>query len=90
VQLASITTKYREPQLGKVFRDVRFNVERRGTKVIWLHTPQSRFGARVVVVNKFIPQHIDPRLGDVRTLGAQVDYRFFKKLPRGVKPRTGG
>jgi hypothetical protein len=90
VQLASITTKYREPQLGSVYRDLRFDIKRRGSKVIWLRTPRSSFGARVVVVNKFIPQQIDPRLGDVRTLGAQVDYRFFKKLPRGAKPRTGG
>ena len=90
VQLASITTKYREPQLGRVYRDLRFDIKRRGSKVIWLRTPRSIFGARVVVVNKFIPQQIDPRLGDVRTLGAQVDYHFFKKLPRGAKPSTGG
>jgi len=90
VQLAAITTKYREPTLGRVFYDKTTALKRRGSKVIWLRTPQTRFGARVVVVNKFIPQQIDPRLGDVRTLGAQVDYRFFTKLPRGVKPNTGG
>jgi hypothetical protein len=49
-----------------------------------------KFGARVVIVKKFVPNQIDPHLGDGRTLGAQVDYRFFTKLPKGVKPSTGG
>jgi hypothetical protein len=90
IQLASITEKYRQPALGRVFYDKTTALKRRGSKVIWLRTPRSRFGARVVIVNKFVPQLIDPRLGDVRTLGAQVDYRFFKKLPRGAKLRIGG
>ena len=89
VQLASITTQFRAPALGKVFYDKTTELKRRGSEVVWLRTPSSRFGARVVIVNKFVPQQIDPRLGDVRTLGAQVDYRFFTKLPRGVKPHTG-
>jgi hypothetical protein len=73
-----------------VFYDKTLALKRRGSKVIWLRTPRSRFGARVVIVKKFVPRLIDPRLGDVRTLGAQVDYRFFKKLPRGAKLRIGG
>ena len=90
VQLASITTKYREPALGHVFRDLRFEAKRLKTKVIWLRTPRVTFGARVVIDKKFIPHEIDPRIGDPRTLGAQVDYRFFTKLPRHAKPSTGG
>jgi hypothetical protein len=89
VQLASITTRFRAPALGKVFYDKTTELRRRGSEVVWLRTPSLRFGARVVIVNKFVPQQIDPHLGDVRTLGAQVDYRFFTKLPRGVKPHTG-
>jgi hypothetical protein len=89
VQLASITTQYRSPTLGKVFYDKTTQLKRRGSEVVWLRTPSLRFGARVVIVNKFVPQQIDPHLGDVRTLGAQVDYRFFTKLPPGVKPHTG-
>jgi hypothetical protein len=90
VQLASITTQFRTPALGKVFYDKTTELKRRGSEVVWLHTPSLRFGARVVIVKKFVPQLIDPHLGDVRTLGAQVDYRFFTKLPRRVKPHTGG
>jgi hypothetical protein len=90
IQLASITTKYRQPLLGKVFYDKTMFLKRRGSKIVWLRTPQSSFGARVVIVKKFVPNQIDPHLGDGRTLGAQVDYRFFKKLPRGVKLHTGG
>jgi hypothetical protein len=90
VQLASITTKYREPALGRVFYDEVKVAKRLQTKVIWVRTPDTRFGARVVVVDKFIPREVDPRLTDPRTLGAHVDYRFFTKLPHGAKPRTGG
>ena len=88
VQLASITTQYREPVLGKVFYDKRTVAKRLQTNVVWVRTPAERFGAHVVIVNKFIPHELDPRIGDPRTLGAQVDYRFFTKLPRGVKPST--
>jgi hypothetical protein len=90
VQLASITTQYREPALGKVFYDKTTALRRGGRKVVWVHTPPTRFGARVVIVNKFVPQQVDPRQSDVRTLGAQVDYHFFKKLPRGARPHTAG
>jgi hypothetical protein len=88
VQLAAITTKYREPALGKIFYDKKTEAKRLRTNVIWVRTPSTRFGARVVIVNKFVPRDIDPRIGDARTLGAQVDYRYFTKLPRGVKPHT--
>jgi hypothetical protein len=90
VQLASIITSFKQPVLGRVFYDEVKVAKRLQTKVIWVRTPRTRFGARVVVVNKFIPREIDPRIGDPRTLGAQVDYRFFTKLPRGVKPHRGG
>jgi hypothetical protein len=90
IQFASITTKYREPAFGRVFYDKKTVAKRLETKVIWVRTPATRFGARVVIVDKFIPHQIDPRLGDPRTLGAHVDYRYFTKLPRGVKPHTGG
>jgi hypothetical protein len=45
---------------------------------------------RVVVDGKFVPRDVDPRSQDPRTLGAHVDYRFFKKLPPGATPSTGG
>jgi hypothetical protein len=73
-----------------VFYDKKTIAKRLETKVIWVRAPRSRFGARVVVVDKFVPRQIDPRIGDPRTLGAQVDYRFFTKLPRGAKTGAGG
>jgi hypothetical protein len=90
IQLAAIKTQFREPALGRVFYDRRSVAQRNQIETIWIRTPASRFGARVVVVDKFIPRQVDPRSGDPRTLGAHVDYRFFTKLPSGVKPRTGG
>ena len=88
VQFATVTTKYREPALGRVFYDKKTVAKRLKTEIIWVRTPGTRFGARVVIVNKFVPREIDPRIGDPRTLGAQVDYRYFTKLPRGAKPNT--
>ena len=88
VQLAAIETQYREPALGRVFYDKRAVARRLKTEIIWVRTPAASFGARVVIVNKFVPRDIDPRIGDPRTLGAQVDYRYFTKLPPGVKPHT--
>jgi hypothetical protein len=88
VQFGSIRTQYRQPVIGRVFRDLRFTVRSGETKILWLRTPKQRFGARVVVSSKFVPREIDAsRSSDPRVLGAQVDYRFFTKLPRGAKPR---
>lgn len=90
IQLAAITTQYREPALGRVFYDKRTVAKRDETETVWVHTPGYRFGAHVVVNDKFVPRSLDPHLTDPRTLGAHVDYRFFTKLPRGVKLHTGG
>jgi hypothetical protein len=91
VQFGSITTKYREPAIGGIFRERPFVVHTGRTKVIWLRAPAGRFGARVVIDKKFIPRDLNPEgTSDPRVLGAQVDYRFFKKLPPGVTPRSSG
>jgi hypothetical protein len=90
VQLAAITTKYRQPALGRVFYDRKTVAPRSKNVVIWVRTPRTRFGARVVIVDKFVPRDVDSRSGDPRTLGAHVDYRYFTKLPRGAKLQTGG
>ncbi len=90
VQLAALTTQYREPALGRVFYDRQLTAERSKTEVIWVHTPSYRFGARVVIDDKFVPRDVDPHLGDPRTLGAHVDYRFFTRLPRGARQHTEG
>ena len=86
VQLATVTTKYREPALGRVFYDKRSIAPSNKTEVIWVRTPKARFGAKVVIADKFVPRDVDPTLTDPRTLGAHVDYRYFTKLPRGAKP----
>ena len=46
-----------------------------------MSAPSDRFGAAVVVDNKFIPHQIDPSSGDVRVLGAEVSYTFVRKAP---------
>ena len=90
VQFGSVRSEYKQPAIGRVFSDRTVLVKKGRTTVVWLRTPAQRFGARVVVDRKFVPRDIDPRSSDPRVLGAQVDYRFFKKLPPGVTPRPGG
>ena len=91
VQFGSIRTEFKQPTVGKIFRELRFDVKSGQTRVIWLRAPAERFGARVVVDRKFVPRELDPvHYSDPRQLGAQVDYRFFRTLPRGVKPQQGG
>ncbi|MEP6813788.1 MAG: hypothetical protein ABI990_12420, partial [Actinomycetota bacterium] len=89
VQFGSIRTQYRQPAIGKIQRALRFEVGSGITKTLWLRTPAAAFGARVVVDDKFVPRELNPAgSSDPRQLGAQVDYRFFTKLPRGVKPQS--
>ncbi len=86
VQVSSIATVHHQPVPGKLLREKRFVVPTLGTRVLWLRTPATPFTARVVVDRKFVPHELDPRSGDPRTLGAQVDYRYFTKLPAQARP----
>jgi hypothetical protein len=88
VQLASLRSEHREPALAKALDEQSFDLSSPQTR--WFRTPASAFGVRVVVDGKFVPRDVDPRSQDPRTLGAHVDYRFFKKLPPGATPSTGG
>jgi hypothetical protein len=90
IQFGSIGTQYRQPVISRVFKESLVELHKGETKVVWLRTPAQPFGARVFVDRKFVPRDIDPRSSDPRVLGAQVGYRFFKKLPPGVTPQLGG
>jgi hypothetical protein len=91
IQFGSIRTEYKQPVVGRILSELRFDTRSGETKVIWLRTPAGRFGARVVVDKKFVPRELNPEgSSDPRVLGAQVDYAFFKKLPRGVTPQSSG
>jgi hypothetical protein len=90
IQFGSIGTQYRQPVISRVFKESLVELHKGETKVVWLRTPAQPFGARVFVDRKFVPRDIDPRSSDPRVLGAQVGYRFFKKLPPGVTPQPGG
>jgi len=82
VLLAPLTVNVNhQPALSRTSRQVDLSIDSGQTKVCWLPAPADRFGAAVVVDNKFIPHQIDPSSGDVRVLGAQVSYTFVKKAP---------
>jgi hypothetical protein len=86
VQLSSIVAVHHQPVAGKLLLERRVMVDSVGTRVLWLRTPATPFTARVVVDQKFVPRDVYPQSGDPRTLGAQVKYRFFTKLPAGAQP----
>ena len=81
----------RQPALSRTSGEVDLSLGDGQTKVCWLRAPGDRFGAAVLVQNKFIPHQIDPNLSDPRVLGAEVSYRFTKTPPPAkVKPNTCG
>ena len=51
------------------------------TKLVWLRTTMSSFAVKVVVDKKFVPRDVNPDYHDIRQLGAEVTYEFFKKRP---------
>jgi hypothetical protein len=81
IELGSIATANYQPILGGLERKMRVEVVSHETKVVWLRTPASGFAVRVVIDKKFVPRDVDPRSGDPRTLGAQVDYQYFRHRP---------
>ena len=89
VQVGTIVDQDHEAVLGTVRKELKFQIPRRGAKTIWLPTDGSRFAVRVFIVNKFVPHDIDPRSGDVRVLGAQVNYHYCATLTtRGICRRS--
>jgi hypothetical protein len=86
VQLGTIGVLNRTPILAHVTKELRFQLQSKRNKTIVLRVPASGFAVRVVVERKFIPRDLNPGIGDPRTLGALVDYRFLTKLPPGATP----
>jgi len=86
VQVSSIAAVQHQPAPGRLLREESLMVRSQVTRVLWLRTPATPFTARVIVDRKFVPRDVDPRSGDPRTLGAQVDYRFFTTLPAHARP----
>ena len=77
-----------QPALGGTSHQVNLSIDSAQTKVCWLRAPGDRFGASVVVINKFIPHQVDPSLSDPRILGAEVTYNFFKTAPPRAMQNT--
>lgn len=77
VDVATIVREHNQPVPGKITEHAKATISADGRRVIWVHTPASPFVATTVVRNKFIPSQLNPKSGDVRTLGAKVEYRWF-------------
>jgi len=78
-----------QPILGPIGRQRNLTIDSTQTKTVWVPAPGPRFAVHVVIDKKFVPDDYNHR-GDVRQLGAEVSYRFFRTLPKGVKPAASG
>jgi hypothetical protein len=81
IQLGRIAVQERTPVIGTIMHQQRVVVGGAKTTTVWLPVPASGFAVRALVEKKFIPNQLNPGIGDPRTLGALVDYRFFTKKP---------
>jgi hypothetical protein len=65
---------------------VELTIDSKETKVCWIRTPATRFGARVIIERKFVPHEVDPAaFSDPRVLGAEVTYSFARSRPSGTQ-----
>ena len=88
VRVAKITVQARTPTLGRLLREKTARITPQGPTTIWLRVPASGFAVLTVIDDKFVPNQLDPRSSDPRTLGALVDYHFFTKKPRERQHRA--
>ncbi|MDX6486844.1 MAG: hypothetical protein QOF43_1997 [Gaiellaceae bacterium] len=84
IKVGTIGSEDKQPKLARVTKTLRINVGSSNQTVYWLRTPPSSFAAKVVVVEKFVPRDVNPRLTDPRILGVLIDYRYFAKRPPGT------
>ena len=82
IQLAHIARHENEPVLGSLIRQKRIVIKGAKPMVEWIRVPARGFAVHVLVEKKFIPRQLNPNIGDPRTLGALIDYRFFTHKPR--------
>jgi hypothetical protein len=83
-----VITSERQPALSRTTKTIGLTIDSGKSKVCWLRAPADRFGAAVLVQNKFVPRQVDPSSGDGRILGAEVSYQFFRHAPKHVTRST--
>jgi hypothetical protein len=77
IDVGTIVRQHKQPVLGAITKHVTARIPADGRTVVWIQTPPSAFAATTLVRDKFIPSKLNPNSGDVRTLGAKVEYRWF-------------
>lgn len=82
VQIGTITLKENSPVIGRITRQQRAFIPQGKTEVVWVRTPARPFGVHTVIVDKFVPDQVNPSLDDVRTLGALTQYQWFATKPK--------
>jgi len=79
-----VINRNHQPILGHVTKTANLTIDSGQTKVCWLATPSGRFAAHIVVDKKFVPHDVLPRVGDIRTLGAETSLAFVRERPSGT------
>jgi hypothetical protein len=81
IQLGTIGELDKVPVLGTVDRTRTLELPSQVERTVWVRTPATPFTVHVVVDDKFVPRELNPNIGDARTLGALIDYRWFSSRP---------
>jgi hypothetical protein len=78
-----IKGKDKQPGMGKVLATRQFWIHSREQRTFLIPAPKGPFRVEVSVTPTFVQSQLDPRIGDVRHLGAQVGFSFVPKRVRG-------
>jgi hypothetical protein len=73
--------KDKHPALGAITGVQRVLLQTHTYRVLYLRTPKPPFRVTVNIDPTFVPSDLDPRVGDVRHLGAQVSFAFRRFAP---------
>jgi hypothetical protein len=81
VKVGKLVIKDKHPALGAIAGVQRIVLQTHTYRVLYLRTPKPPFRVTVTVDPTFSPHDLDPRVGDVRQLGAQVSFAFRRFPP---------
>ena len=71
----------RQPIPAGPTRQLNLSIDSTQTKIRWVRIPSGHVAVQIVVDRKFVPHQFDPTNFDTRTLGAEVEYRYYATKP---------
>jgi hypothetical protein len=72
----------RQPATESCTRTVTWTVNAKQARTFYIPAPSQHFRAEIEISPTFVPQQLDPNLGDARELGAVVAFGWASRLPQ--------